>query len=89
MFGESQTSPAKSGTARLILPFIGERFLIKVAVKKIACLSEASLRFLGDRRLEICGEIHNLKQGSSLYTKKLADKAGFYIRTPLRSRSGV
>ena len=72
MFGESQTSPAKSGTSRPILPFIGKRFLIKVTVKKIACLSVASLRFLGDRLLEISGEIRNLIQGNSLYIKKLA-----------------
>ena len=89
MFGESQTSLGHSKTSRLNLHFIEQRFLIKKPVKKIACLSEASLRFLGLRRLEISGELHQLIQGCSLYTKKLAEKASFFIRPPLRSRLGV
>ena len=63
-----------------------QRFLIKGCVKKIACLSVASLRFFATRRLEISGKIRNLIQGNSLYTKKLADKASFIVRTPPRSR---
>ena len=88
MFGESQTSLVQIRTSKLILPFIGKRFLIKVTVKKIACLSVASLRFLGDRRLEISGEIRNLIQGNSPYIKKLAEKASFCIRTPHKEPLG-
>ncbi len=47
MFGESQTSLAKSGTSRPILPFIGQGFLIESPVKKTDCLSVASYQFLG------------------------------------------
>ena len=39
MFGESQTSPAKLEHRDQLSPFIGQRFLIKGCVKKIACLS--------------------------------------------------
>ncbi|WP_037326000.1 hypothetical protein, partial [Anaerococcus lactolyticus] len=73
-------------TSRPFLPFIEQRFLIKKPVKKIACLSEASLRFLGLRRLEISMKKRKLIQGNSLYQKKLAEKASFFFCPPLRSR---
>ena len=44
------------------------------------------MRFLGDRRLEICWEIRKLKQGRKPIQKKLANKASYYSRPPLRSR---
>ena len=67
MFGESQTSLGHSKTSRLNLHFIEQRFLIKKPVKKIACLSEASLRFLGLRRLEISRNIRKQLRSRSIY----------------------
>ena len=51
MFGKSQTSLASSGTSRPNLPFIGQRFLIKKLVKKIACLSVSEFAIFRDSQI--------------------------------------
>ena len=70
MFGESQTSPTNTGTSRLILPFIKQRFLIKGCVKKIACLSVSEFAIFSNPKIRnLWGDTNTNTMTFSLHKK--------------------